>query len=147
MKTEMEKKQTGTYRKDQDGTQSLTLLEKVPPPPKEFSKYEREFYLDTCTDLLNRGTLTTDSARGVEYHAIWYHVHKDTSSKIRKGNYYQVSEKTGWENISPDVSLCEKATKILMTLSNANGLNPVAGSKVRVKPRKRANDLDILINK
>jgi len=147
MKSEQDKKQLGTYRKDQDagqGAQPL-ILTVIPKPPKSLNKIELEFYQSNCDALLQMGALTMEAARNTVYYAPWYNVWHMASQKMRDGELYELS-KTGWKQKSVFISICETATKMLQSYSSSHGLNPVNKSKVKVQPRKRANDLDSLIN-
>ena len=136
-KSDAEKAAAGTLRKDRMQPEPLDVkLDNIPDPPVEFSAHELQFYQDECSFLLDVGALSYNRVKRVQVAAMWWHLYKKSSIALR--NTYLVSAKSGWEQISPEVTLLEKSTRWLNAYYSDR-------DKIKAAPKKKKNELDELL--
>ncbi len=137
MKTEAEKKASGTDRADRKKPDPMDLpLTEIPKPPVGFTNHQIEFYMDECSYLHSVNSLTRNRLKRVELGSMWWHLYKKSSIELR--NDYIVEYKTGAQQITPEITVLEKSTRWLQSYF-------VDRDKMKVTPAKKENDLDKII--
>ena len=137
-KSDAEKAAAGTLRKDRMQPEPLDIkLDNIPAVPEQFSIHEAQFYNDECEFLLSVGALSYNRVKRVQVAAMWWHLYKISSISLRD-EYLVKSERSGWEQISPEVTLLEKSTRWLNAYYSDR-------DKIKAAPKKKKNELDELL--
>ena len=124
------KKAQGTFR---PGKEIISLdlqpLDVLPIAPKEFNENEKWFYDTTCEALFNSGMLRSADLMTIESMAGWWSIMKESQTAIREHGTVQVAE-TGWQAVSPSVSIYEKTWNKLKDFSDRYGFNLISKDKI-----------------
>lgn len=115
----------------------FSILDKVPELP-ELTGHKKEFFTYVCKVLLDQGLLTSAFIPDIEIAAGWYQILKDAEKAIAEEGYFQQTS-TGYKALSPDITVMEKATKIITNFNQTYGLNLAYSQKIE-KPQKKDKD-------
>jgi len=116
----------------------LEPLDKVPEAESYMKEYQRKFFIDVCTALVDAKQLRSIDVCNVEIAGFWFQIARDAMDKMQEGSYYQTTQ-TGYEQITPHITALERATKMLQSFADRYGLNLTSKSKVpRAKTDKNS---------
>ena len=140
-KTEQEKKQAGTYRKDreQEINPNDKKLDQIPKPPKDLTIFELEFYNDECEFLYSVDMLTRSRHKRVLLNSMWWHLFKESQPQLRKKEGFLVTYKNGTQQVGPWLTLLKEAT-------NALKIYFADRDKIKAPPKKLKNDFEKLLD-
>lgn len=127
------KQAQGTLEKSREIEHYLTYtpLSSAPEPPRDLDENGRNYYRYICKLMISKRLLTPAFLFDVERASFWWQEFKKAQLDISQNGTYEVS-KTGWRQISPTVSVVEKATKFLNEFDRNYGLNLVASQKIEM---------------
>lgn len=111
---------------------SYDALSRSPEPPKDLNEDGSRFYKYICDLMISKRLLTPAFLFDIERAAFWYEQFKVAQRDVNENGMFEVSEKSGWRQISPLVSVAEKATKFLNEFDGKYGLNLVSGQKIEI---------------
>ncbi len=120
---------SGRVQKPVSNPFDLEPLDLVPVPDKYMKQYQREFFMEVCTALVEAKQLRSIDVRNVEIAGFWYQMARTAMEMIDKNTYVQTAA-SGWEQTSPHVAALEKATRMLQSFADRYGLNLTSKTKI-----------------
>ncbi len=123
-----------TYNKYRDrGTLKINQVANIPVAPKEYSKEQKDLWLDICSTLHSVGLLQSIGVHQIKNYCRYYKIHSEALADIEKrGNL--ITQETNYgitEKVNPSVTVATNAFSSMQSIADRIGFTPVAHSKVR----------------
>lgn len=145
MKTNVEKQAQGTLQKCRI-KQAICFdpLDSIPDIPDHLNEYSGEFFKQVCELFLSNGSLTAGNIPDITLASIWWGVARQAEESINgKDGIVQVYE-SGAKNVSPYLSVLDRATTQIQRFSDRYGLSLLSKQRVGIQGTKKEDPFDKL---
>jgi len=109
---------------------TLEPLTTVPESKEWYSEFQKEFFVETCTALIEARQLRSVDIPNIEIAGAWYDLARHAMDNLREFGYYQTTEGKTWAQVTPHLSALEKASKALQMFADRYGTNLTSVSKI-----------------
>lgn len=142
------KKLAGTFRNDRDKSLNPNeALKRVPPAPSWLSDEAAQIFQEVCRELIGRKVLQESAVNLIAVYCSELYTYRIAAEKLKDPEAHVMTTATGYQQISPWITIRNAAQKNMRDIGALFGLDPVNRTRLPVKEVEEENPLVAILKK
>jgi P27 family predicted phage terminase small subunit len=140
------KKLSGTFRADRVKAGMVGIaLSRVPKAPNWLNDESKIIFKDICKMILSHKMLFDTDVYLIAVYSFEFWVFKTSVAKLQEPENLVMKTQSGYEQISPWITIRNQAQKNIRDIGAQFGLDPASRAKLGIKEPEQINDIQKLM--